>query len=113
MISSWSRGALAGVIVLALASPGWAAAAETKAGSAKEEKAESKATAKGSEEIRKIQEALKEKGEDPGAVDGIMGKKTRAAVRAFQKANGIKVTGTVDDQTAEKLGVQKSKEEKK
>jgi peptidoglycan hydrolase-like protein with peptidoglycan-binding domain len=112
MISSWSRGALAGVIVLGLASPGWAAA-KTKASSAKEEKAENKAMAKGSEQIRKIQEALKEKAEDPGAVDGIMGKKTRAAVRAFQKANGIKVTGAVDDQTAEKLGLQKSNEEKK
>jgi len=101
-----ARGVSAVVIALALASPGWAAS-ETKAGSAKEEKAESKAVTKGSEEIRKVQEALKDKGEDPGAIDGMMGKKTRAAIRAFQKANGIKVTGTVDDQTAEKLGVQK------
>jgi localization factor PodJL len=92
--------------VLALASPGWAAS-ETNAGSAKAEKAENKAVVKGSEEIRKVQEALKEKGEEPGVIDGIMGKKTRAAIRAFQKTNGIKVTGTFDDQTAEKLGVQK------
>jgi peptidoglycan hydrolase-like protein with peptidoglycan-binding domain len=111
MISSWSRGALAGVMVLALAAPGWAAT-EAKTGSAKEEKAE-KTIGMGNEEIKKVQEALKEKGQDPGAVDGIMGKKSRAALKAFQKANGIKVTGTVDDQTAEKLGVQMSKEEKK
>ncbi len=106
MISSWSRGAAAGVIVLALAPP-VSAASETKAGSVKEEKSESKAMTKETTEIRKVQEALKDKGEDPGAVDGIMGRKTRAAIRAFQKTNGIKVTGTVDDQTAEKLGVQK------
>ena len=106
MSSSWSRGALIGVMALALAAPGWAAS-ETKAGPAKEEKAESKAVNKGSEEIRKVQEALKDKGEDPGAIDGVMGKKTRAAIKAFQKSNGIKVTGTLDDQTAEKLGVQK------
>jgi localization factor PodJL len=105
-MKSIATGVSAVVIALALASPGWTAS-ETKGASAKEEKAESKALTKGSEEIRKVQEALKDKGEDPGAIDGMMGKKTRAAIRAFQKTNGIKVTGTVDDQTAEKLGVQK------
>lgn len=106
MSSSWSRGALAGVMVLALALPGWAAS-EMKAGSAKQENAGNTAMTKGTEEIRKVQEALKEKGDDPGAADGIMGKKTRAAIKAFQKTNGLKVTGTLDDQTTEELGVQK------
>ena len=59
------------------------------------------------DEIRKLQEALKADGEDPGSIDGFMGKKTRAALKAFQKANGLKASGRLDDQTAEKLHVQK------
>jgi len=35
------------------------------------------------DEIRKLQEALKADGEDPGSIDGFMGKKTRAALKAF------------------------------
>jgi peptidoglycan hydrolase-like protein with peptidoglycan-binding domain len=34
-----------------------------------------------------------------------MGRKTHAAVRAFQKSNGLKVTGSVDKETADKLGI--------
>jgi peptidoglycan hydrolase-like protein with peptidoglycan-binding domain len=59
------------------------------------------------DEIRKLQEALKGKGEDPGSTDGIMTKRTRAALKAFQKANGVKASGKLDEPTAEKLGVQK------
>jgi carboxyl-terminal processing protease len=58
------------------------------------------------DEIRKLQEALKAKGEDPGSTDGFMIRKTRAALKAFQKANGLKASGRLDDQTAEKLGIQ-------
>jgi len=54
---------------------------------------------------KKIQEALKSKGDDPGAIDGRMGRKTHAALRAFQKSNGLKVTGSLDNETADKLGV--------
>jgi carboxyl-terminal processing protease len=59
------------------------------------------------DEIRKLQEALKGKGEDPGSTDGTMAKRTRAAMKAFQKANGVKASGKLDEPTAEKLGVQK------
>ena len=107
MTARWINGLLTGNLVLALAS-GWAAE-EKKAAPAKEEKAEKKAPATGSEEIKKLQEALKAKGHDPGPVDGIMGSKTRAAVKAFQEASGLKGTGRLDDQTAEKLGVERPK----
>jgi peptidoglycan hydrolase-like protein with peptidoglycan-binding domain len=108
MSTLWLRSSVAGALIMILASPAWAAE-EKKAAPAKEEKAEKKAPGKGSEEIRKLQEALKAKGQDPGPIDGAMGSKTRAAVKAFQEASGLKATGRLDDQTAEKLGVEKPK----
>ncbi len=108
MSSTLVRNVLAGAIVLTLAIPGWAAE-ETKSAPTKEEKAEKtekKAVTKGSDEVKKIQEALKDKGQDPGTIDGIMGKKTREAIRAFQKSNDLKVTGRIDKETADKLGVE-------
>src|SRR5687767_8979751 len=57
---------------------------------------------------REVQEALKAKGNDPGPIDGRMGPKTRAALKAFQETNGLKATGQLDNQTAEKLGVGKT-----
>ena len=59
------------------------------------------------DEIRKLQEALKAEGEDPGSTDGIRAKKTRAGRKGLQKANGIKPSGKVDEQTAEKVAAQK------
>jgi peptidoglycan hydrolase-like protein with peptidoglycan-binding domain len=60
------------------------------------------------DEVKKIQEALKSKGHDPGMADGIMGPKTQQAMRAFQKKNNIEVTGRLDDKTASALGVESS-----
>jgi peptidoglycan hydrolase-like protein with peptidoglycan-binding domain len=51
------------------------------------------------------QQALKDKGHDPGAIDGKMGPHTRAAVSGYQKAEGLKVTGRLDDDTRAKLGM--------
>ncbi len=61
----------------------------------------------GTKDNREVQEALKAKGNDPGAIDGRMGPKTRAALKAFQETNGLKATGQLDNQTAEKLGIGK------
>jgi peptidoglycan hydrolase-like protein with peptidoglycan-binding domain len=102
------KSVLAGALILTLALPGWAAE-EKKAAPAKEEKAEKKVSAKGNEEVKKVQEALKAQGQDPGPIDGIMGSKTRAALKAFQEASGLKGTGRVDDETAQKLGVERPK----
>lgn len=68
--------------------------------------------ARGSEmsadKVKKVQEALKEKGHDPGPVDGILGPQTREALKAFQMANGLSATGQIDAQTSAKLGVEGS-----
>ena len=60
------------------------------------------------EEIKQIQQALKEKGHEPGSAKGVMNAETREAIREFQKANKLSVTGTVDEETAQKLGAPRS-----
>ena len=55
------------------------------------------------EEVKKAQEALKNRGHDPGSIDGVMGPQTVKAIKGFQSANGLKETGRLDAQTAEKL----------
>jgi hypothetical protein len=57
-----------------------------------------------SEDIRKAQQALEARGLNPGS-DGRMDAKTEQALREFQKANDLPVTGQLDDKTAERLGV--------
>ena len=54
--------------------------------------------------VRRLQELLNKKGFDCGAVDGIFGSKTYAAVMAFQKANGLSADGIVGPLTWGKLG---------
>jgi peptidoglycan hydrolase-like protein with peptidoglycan-binding domain len=50
-----------------------------------------------------IQIALKNAGFDPGTPDGKMGKKTRQAIRDFQRANGLDADGKVGKKTWEVL----------
>jgi murein L,D-transpeptidase YcbB/YkuD len=59
------------------------------------------------EDVRKAQEALKNKGHDPGSIDGVIGPQTRQAIRAFQNASGLKETGSLDSETAKKLGMER------
>lgn len=49
----------------------------------------------------KLQQALKDKGFDPGEIDGQIGRKTIAAVVAFQKAEGLDIQnyGTIGPKT--------------
>lgn len=53
--------------------------------------------------VRKLQELLNAKGYTCGNVDGIFGSKTKAAVLAFQKANGLGADGIVGPLTWGKL----------
>lgn len=56
-------------------------------------------------EVRSVQQNLKDNGYYNGNVDGLMGPQTREAIRKYQKAESLPVTGRLDSQTAGKLGV--------
>lgn len=57
------------------------------------------------DEIRKMQETLSDKGHYRGKLDGVFGLRTRASIRAYQKAENLPITGEVDTRTADGLGV--------
>ena len=48
---------------------------------------------------RMAQEALTEKGFDPGPIDGIWGPKTKSAVMQFQESAGLTANGQIDGPT--------------
>jgi peptidoglycan hydrolase-like protein with peptidoglycan-binding domain len=56
--------------------------------------------------VKEVQEALKDKGHDPGPVDGVMGARTKEALKSFQTASNLQPTGALNAETAQKLGVQ-------
>lgn len=47
--------------------------------------------------VRNIQQILNAQGFNAGSEDGMMGQKTKTAIAAFQKANGMAATGEVDE----------------
>jgi peptidoglycan hydrolase-like protein with peptidoglycan-binding domain len=53
--------------------------------------------------VETAQMRLIQAGFDPGPVDGLMGPLTRKAIRAFQGANGVPVSGRLDKATRSKL----------
>ncbi len=50
--------------------------------------------------VRQIQSALAAKGYHPGPSDGIAGRQTRKAIRAYQRDNGLLVNGQASPQLA-------------
>jgi len=56
-------------------------------------------------DVKQMEQSLRDKGHYRGKVDGVIGLRTRASIRAYQKAENLPVTGGVDSQTAGKLGV--------
>lgn len=57
------------------------------------------------EKVREIQTRLKRWGYYTGNIDGIYGKKTVAAVKYFQRQNGLTVDGICGEQTLAALGI--------
>ena len=62
-----------------------------------------KRSPKEKENIREIQTCLKNAGFYHGEIDGVKGRKTRAAIRKFQKENGLAADGIVGKKTWEAL----------
>ncbi|MGE5102749.1 MAG: peptidoglycan-binding domain-containing protein [Deltaproteobacteria bacterium] len=61
--------------------------------------------AQNSQTVRDVQQALKQKGFEVGAVDGQMGPETQSALREFQQSQGLPQSGNLDQQTLTALGV--------
>ena len=49
--------------------------------------------------VKDVQKALKRAGFDPGPVDGQAGKKTKSAIKQFQKSKNLKADGVVGEKT--------------
>jgi len=60
-------------------------------------------------QVKTVQTKLKRWGYYAGAVDGIYGPKTKAAVKSFQKKNGLTADGIVGVKTAAALGMSLTK----
>lgn len=56
--------------------------------------------------VVKAQTRLQQEGFKPGPIDGIMGPRTRAALRAYQTEHGLEATGRLDGPTLEKLQIE-------
>jgi peptidoglycan hydrolase-like protein with peptidoglycan-binding domain len=57
------------------------------------------------ERTARVQQALKDLGLYPGAVDGLTGPQTRKAVGDYQKTLGMAQTGEIDDRLVQALGL--------
>ena len=57
----------------------------------------------GRESNTEVQRMLRQSGFDPGDVDGIIGKDSRTAIKAFQEHAKLEVTGTIDDELLDAL----------
>ena len=52
------------------------------------------------------QERLRHSGYQPGPIDGILGFETASALRAYQRAHGLSVTGRATPETLATLGIE-------
>lgn len=56
-----------------------------------------------SQHVREAQQTLEALKLDPGPADGMLGPRTKAAVKRFQEAEKLSATGTLDAQTRARL----------
>jgi hypothetical protein len=57
------------------------------------------------DQTMKVQQALKDNGFYAGPIDGVMRKGTQEAIQSFQESKHLKVTGTIDEDTARELRI--------
>lgn len=63
--------------------------------------------------VMATQQALKDKGFDPGPIDGVMGLRTVSALKDYQKSEHLATTGRMDRDTTAKLGAKAAVSEKR
>lgn len=59
--------------------------------------------------VKKVQQALNDAGYDCGKPDGAAGKKTKAAITNYQTDKGLTVSGVIDDELLDALGINEEK----
>ncbi len=64
-----------------------------------------RSTGKTKVDIRSVQQALKDAGFNPGPIDGIIGSKTKRALRQYQRANGLATNRGLTRDTLDYLGL--------
>jgi peptidoglycan hydrolase-like protein with peptidoglycan-binding domain len=100
-------------LVAAGATPGWSQQQPNAAQQANQQPNQSRqqgqestnAVNLGQNEIKQMQSALDQKGYHAGRRDGKMGRMTEAALRQFQKDQGLDQSGQPDQQTLAALGI--------
>ena len=58
-----------------------------------------------SRDIMEAEKELAQQGFYPGEIDGMMDSQTQRAIAEFQQQNNLTVTGTLDEETSEQLGI--------
>ncbi len=104
------KAACAGIVFLLLTTTGISGPGSTPIASGPKLSAEVPGIAHPDNVIR-MQQTLQDKGCYHGKLDGVFGLRTRASIRAYQKAENLPVTGRVDSQTAAKLDVTAERDE--
>ena len=56
-------------------------------------------------QVRQVQQALNQAGYDTGAVDGVWGPQSQAALANFQQAQGLEPTGQINQTSLQTLGL--------
>jgi hypothetical protein len=95
----------AGIVVLLLLTMGISAARPKPVTSRPDLRHEVPPSVADTTDIHKMQQILEDAGRYRGQVDGVLGLRTRASIRGFQKVEKLPITGELDVQTASKLGV--------
>jgi peptidoglycan hydrolase-like protein with peptidoglycan-binding domain len=98
-----SKAACAGIVFLLLAK-GISVPRPTPIASGPNLRTEVPAVGHGND-VKKMQQTLRDKGHYRGDIDGVFGLRTQASIRGFQKAENLPATGQLDTQTSGRLGV--------
>ena len=99
--------ALSMVTIATLLSPmAFANMGDKKAGYSKDKMKTYRGAHWSGDTVKSAQKKLNTKGFNAGPVDGIIGSQTKQAIKDFQRSEGLPVTGTLNRQIFETLGVE-------